>query len=55
MTVGPTGVLSSLEPVRDPFTVSDPGSPSRLGVQPGTDQPWMMFIDEDGVRIFRRS
>jgi hypothetical protein len=55
LTIGSDGTLGPLEPVRDPFTPSDPGSPAHLGVRPGTSTPWLMFIDEDGVRVFRRS
>ncbi|MFO7547955.1 MAG: hypothetical protein R6X29_03625 [Acidimicrobiia bacterium] len=55
LTVGPDGSVSAVEPVRDPFTEADPGSPSRLGVRPGTDEVSFMFIDPDGVRVFRRA
>jgi hypothetical protein len=55
MTIAKDGTLGPLEPMRDPFTPADPGSPSHLGVQPATSTPWLMFIDEDGVRVFRRS
>jgi hypothetical protein len=55
LTISSDGTLGPLEPVRDPFTPSDPGSPAHLGVRPGTSTPWLMFIDEDGVRVFRRS
>lgn len=55
MTVASDGTLSPLEPMRDPFTSADPGSPSRLGVRPQSSDPWFMFIDEDGVRIFTRA
>ncbi len=55
LTIGSNGALGPLEPMRDPFTPADPGSPAHLGVRPGTSAPWIMFIDEDGVRVFRRS
>jgi hypothetical protein len=55
LTIGADGTLGSLEPLRNPFTPSDPGSPAHLGVRPGSSTPWLMFIDEDGVRVFRRS
>jgi hypothetical protein len=55
LTVAPDGAVGGLEPTRSPFSAADPGSPSHLGVQPGTNDPWLMFIDEDGVRIFRRA
>lgn len=55
LTIASDGTVSSLEPMRDPFTSADPGSPSRLGVRPLSGDPWMMFIDEDGVRVFTRA
>ena len=55
LTIAADGTLGALEPMRDPFTPSDPGSPAHLGVRPGTSSPWLMFIDEDGVRVFSRS
>lgn len=55
LTVGPDGTVSAVEPVRDPFSEADPGTPSRLGVLPGTDDVSFMFIDPDGVRVFRRT
>ena len=54
LSISPLGVVSEVEPVRDPFSPSDPGSPARLGVTPGTATPWLMMIDEDGVRIYTR-
>jgi len=52
--ISPEGVVSELEPIRDPFSPSDPGSPAHLGVTPGTSNPWLMMVDEDGVRIYTR-
>ncbi len=37
---------------RNPLTPSDPGSPAHLGAAFGADQPWLMIIDTDGVRIY---
>ncbi|HEY7703709.1 MAG TPA: hypothetical protein VID03_02645 [Acidimicrobiia bacterium] len=51
-TIHPDGGIDNIETVRDPFSPSDPGSPSHLGVRPGTNDPWLMFIDEDGARVF---
>ena len=55
LTIGPNGVQSAVEPVRDPFSEADPGSPSRLGVRPGSNEVSLMFIDDDGVRVYYRS
>lgn len=54
LKVGSDGTVSPVEKVRNPFSPSDPGSPSHLGVRPGTSDPWLMFIDEDGVRVYTR-
>jgi hypothetical protein len=54
VTIGPNGDVGSAEAIADPFSPSDPGSPARLGVTPGTSTPWMMLIGEDGVRVFTR-
>ncbi len=55
VSVGQDGTVSQTEPVVDPFSPSDPGSPSRLGVTPGTSTPWIMVVWEDGVHVFTRS
>ena len=54
LSISPQGVVSEVEPIRDPFSPADPGSPSHLGVAPQTATPWLMMIDEDGVRIYTR-
>jgi hypothetical protein len=54
LSISPQGVVSEVEPMRDPFSPADPGSPAHLGVTPNTATPWLMFIDEDGVRIYAR-
>jgi hypothetical protein len=54
LSIGPDGAVSQLEPVSDPFSPSDGGNGGRLGVTPGTSDPWVMNIDEDGVRIYTR-
>lgn len=54
LMISPEGVVSDVEPIRDPSSPADPGSPARLGVTPGTSNPWLMMVDEDGVRIYTR-
>ncbi len=54
LSISPQGVVGDVEPIRDPFSPADPGSPAHLGVGPGTTTPWLMMIDEDGVRIYTR-
>jgi len=53
-SVSPHGAVSEVEPSRDPFSPSDPGSPAHLGLRPGGDTPWLMFVDPDGVRVLGR-
>ncbi len=52
--VSDSGELLVLEPMMNPFTASDPGTPVRLGVTPGTTNPTYMVIGTDGVRVFTR-
>jgi hypothetical protein len=47
--------VSQTEPIADPFSPSDPGSPSHLGVTPGTSTPWIMVVGEDGVHVSIRT
>ena len=54
LSMSPEGEVSVAEPIRDPFSPADPGSPAHLGVTPGTSTPWLMMVDEDGVRIYTR-
>jgi hypothetical protein len=55
LSISPDGVAAPIEPSRNPFSNSDPGSPAHLGSRPGTSTPWLMFIDPDGVRVFTRT
>jgi hypothetical protein len=53
LTVTADGEVSAVEPIRNPFTDADPGSPARLGVRPGTTEVTFMIIDTDGVKVYR--
>lgn len=55
LSISPDGTPSPIEPTRDPFTSSDPGSPAHLGVGPHSGMPWIMIIDTDGVRVYGRA
>lgn len=55
LSISPDGVVSPVEPTLDPFTDSDPGSPGHLGVRAGTNTPWIMIVDTDGVRVYSRA
>jgi hypothetical protein len=52
-TILPDGTVTPILPLRNPYTLSDPGSPGHLGAAFGASEPWLMFIDTDGVRIYR--
>ena len=55
VSVAPDGAVSQAEPIAEPFSPSDPGSPSHLGVTPETSTPWIMLVGEDGVHVFTRA
>lgn len=52
--VSADGELIVLEEMMNPFTASDPGTPVRLGVTPGTTDPTYMVIGTEGVTLFTR-
>lgn len=54
VSVGPDGTVGEVEPTVDLFSMSDPGSPAHLGVTPGTSDPWLMVVGEDGVHVFTK-
>lgn len=53
LTVLPDGTVTPVVAVRNPFSLSDPGSPAHLGAAYGADEPWFMVVDLDGVRVYR--
>ncbi len=55
LTVSAQGTVAPIEVTRGPDVHSDPGSPAHLGTNPVTGHPWLMFVDEDGVRVFVRA
>lgn len=44
----------TLDSVRDFASDADPGDGLRLGVRLGDSRPWLMAIDPDAVRVYRR-
>lgn len=52
-TIDRAFTVSAVDSMRSPFSASDPGSPAHLGLGPG-ETPWLMFVDTDAVRVFRR-
>jgi hypothetical protein len=53
-TITDDGRPTAMEPILDPFTPADPGSPSHLGVTYGSVTPWFMMIGEQGVEVYVR-
>lgn len=43
-----------VEPVPSLWSEADPGSPAHLGIRLGDDRPWLMVVDTDAVRVYRR-
>jgi hypothetical protein len=54
-TIDPDGTVSELEPMINPFTAADPGSPAHLGTAYGSEDPWFMVVGEEGVDVYVRS
>lgn len=53
--IEPDGTVAPVEPVRNPFSRSDPAGPSHLRTVPGTSDVALVFVDDDGLRVFVRS
>lgn len=53
-SVSSSGAVSAVEPVRTPYSDSDPGSGHHLGIRQGSSRPTLMFIDTDAVRVYRK-
>jgi len=52
VTIGPDGEVSEAVEIANPFSSADTGSPAHLGVTPGTSDPWIMVVGEDGIQVF---
>lgn len=53
--VSSTGTVSAVSRVRNPTSDSDPGDGHHLGIRHGGTRPWLMFVDEDALRVYRRN
>ncbi|HEU5083109.1 MAG TPA: hypothetical protein VFU14_07205 [Acidimicrobiales bacterium] len=53
--IEPSGELHASEPTRDPWGPGDDGTGSRLAARPGGDEVWLITIDTDAVRLYRRA
>jgi hypothetical protein len=54
-SISPTGVVSRVEPLTNPFSDSDPGSPAQLVMAPGSSSPMLVYVLEDGVHVYERT
>ena len=54
ITIDQQGRVGAVESVPDPFSDSDPGGGSHVGVRLGDSRPWLMFVDTDALRVYRR-
>lgn len=52
--VDTAGDLSLVYKVRTPTSGSDPGDGYHLGVRHGGTRPWLMFVDTDALRTYRK-
>ena len=53
-SVDPAGALSPVARVRNPTSGSDPADGHHLGLRHGGNRPWLMFIDTDALRVYRK-
>jgi hypothetical protein len=54
ITISPDGEVSEAAEITNLFSSSDTGSPAHLGVTPGSSNPWIMVVGEDGVHVFSK-
>lgn len=55
VSVAPSGAVSPVDPLPDPFSEADPGSPAHLVVAPGTSTPMLVYVLPDGVHVYART
>ena len=53
--IDPTGLVAQVEPVADPFSEADPGSPAHLVMAPGSSTPMLVYVLTDGVHVYERA
>jgi hypothetical protein len=54
LTISPDGEVSEAIEIANLFSSADTGSPARLGVTPGSSDPWIMVVGEDGIHVFSK-
>ena len=55
VTISPNGEVSAATEITNLFSSADTGSPAHLGVTPGSSDPWIMVVGEDGIHVFSSS
>lgn len=53
-SVSPSGAVSPVEGLPNPYSPSDPGSPAQLVMAPGSSTPMLVYVLEDGVHVYER-
>ena len=54
VTISPDGEVSEAVEITNLFSSADTGSPAHLGVTPGSSDPWIMVVGEDGIHVFSK-
>ncbi len=54
VTIDRQGRVTPVETVPDLSSEADGGNGSHVGVRYGDSRPWLMFIDKDALRVYRR-
>jgi len=54
-SVSPTGAVSQVEPLTNPFSESDPGSPAQLVMAPRSSTPMLVYVLESGLHVYERT
>ena len=52
--IGPDGAITEIETTPHPYSSVSPASGAHLVVRPGTSVPSLVFVDDDGVRVYTR-
>ncbi len=52
--VSPAGEVAEVEPLANPLTEADPGSPAQLVMAPGGSTPMLVYVLPDGVHVYER-
>ena len=54
-SVAPTGTVTPVEALPNPFDEADPGSPAHLVMVPGSSTPMLVYVLDDGVHVYART